>query len=230
LPLSRLQAHVARTVAELPEAEGFALAGGGALVVLGIVERPTEDLDYFATAPEAVDRLGPALRRALVEQGLTVQTRRSVPGFTQFRVSDGVDATALDLSWDTRLNPTQSTEVGPALATDDLAADKTLALFGRAEARDFVDVYHLRAGYSRADLMRLAGEKDRGFSADRFTEAIERIDRYERRDFPINDASYSELRREFEDWRRFLTIEQPPEREIRPRRADREPPGLDLGL
>jgi hypothetical protein len=63
LPLSRLQARIARTVAELPEAEGFALAGGGALVVLGIVDRPTEDLDYFATAPEAVDRLAPALQQ-----------------------------------------------------------------------------------------------------------------------------------------------------------------------
>lgn len=173
MPLSRLQARIARTVAELPDAEGFALAGGGALVVLGIVDRRTEDLDYFATAPEAVDRLGPALYRALVSDGLTVQVRRDVPGFTQYRVSDDVEATALDLSWDTRLHPTQSTVVGPALATDDLAADKTLALFGRAEARDFVDVFRLRAVYSRADLLRLAGEKDRGFSAKRFAEAIE---------------------------------------------------------
>lgn len=47
--------------------------------------------------------------------------------------------------------PTQPTEVGPALALDELAADNMLALFGRAEARDFVDVYRLRARYDRAD-------------------------------------------------------------------------------
>lgn len=228
MPLSRLQSRIARTVVALPEAEGFVLAGGGALVVLGIVERPTEDLDYFATAPEAVDRLRPALERALVEQGLTVHARRVVRGFAQFRVSDGVEATALDLSWDTRLYPPQSTEVGPALATDELAADKMLALFGRAEARDFVDVYRLRARYSRADLMRLAAGKDRGFTADRFAEAIGQIDRYQRGDFPIVDAQYTELRDEFASWWRFLAIEQSPGREMNLRRADRDPPGLDL--
>jgi cytochrome c peroxidase len=164
----------------------------------------------------------------LVSQGLTVQIRRSVPGFTQCRVNDDVEATALDLTWDTRLHPAQSTVVGPALATDDLAADKTLALFGRAEARDYVDVF--RAVYSRAELLRRAGEKDRGFSAARFAEAIERIDRFEPRDFPIDEAPYAELRREFDDWRRSLTIERSPDRDpLRPRRTEREPPGFDLG-
>jgi hypothetical protein len=73
--LSRLQAEVAHIVAQLPEARGFALAGGGALVVLGIVDRPTQDLDFFATAPEAVDVLGPAVERALSAAGLTVEVR-----------------------------------------------------------------------------------------------------------------------------------------------------------
>jgi predicted nucleotidyltransferase component of viral defense system len=49
------------------------------------------------------------------------------------------------------LYPTQLTEVGPALGSDELAADKMLALFGRAEPRDFVDVYRLRRLYGRED-------------------------------------------------------------------------------
>jgi hypothetical protein len=230
LALSRLQARIAGAVAALPEAEGFALAGGGALVVLGIVERPTEDLDYFATVPDAVDRLGPALERSLDEQGLTVERRRVLPGFAQYRITDGVEATALDLSWDTRLYPTQTTAVGAALATDELAADKMLALFGRAEARDFVDVYRLRTAYSRADLVRLAAAKDPGFSAERFAEAIGGIDRFERGDFPIDDVAYAELRTEFASWRRVVEIEQSAQRERRARRPDQEPPGIDLGL
>lgn len=230
MTLSRLQALIARTVSQLPEAQDFALAGGGALVVLGIVDRPTEDLDYFATAPEAVERLGPAVERALVEQGLTVEARRTLPGFARYRIADGAEDTWLDLAWDARLHPTQSTEFGPTLGTDELAADKTLALFGRAEARDFVDVYRLRTVYSRDQLLRLAHHKDRGFTADRFAEAVERVDRYERRDFPVDDALYESLRAEFDDWRRWLVGEHTPERNKRPRATDPELPGLDLGL
>lgn len=189
MALTPLQARVARTVAELPEAADFALAGGGALVVLGIADRTTKDLDYFATAPDAVERLGPVLERALVAQGLTVEARRVLPGFAQYRVADASDSTALDLSWDARLHPTQSTAVGEALGNDELAADKTLALYGRAEARDFVDVYRLRSHYTRPDLARLAREKDRGFDLEMFAGAIQRIDRHERRDFPTDDVT-----------------------------------------
>ena len=48
-------------VAALPEARGFALAGGGALVVHGLTERSTNDLDFFTPAPTDV----PVLRQAL---------------------------------------------------------------------------------------------------------------------------------------------------------------------
>lgn len=59
--LSAFQERVARMVAALPEARGFALGGGGALVVHGLTERSTNDLDFFTTAPTAV----PVLRHAL---------------------------------------------------------------------------------------------------------------------------------------------------------------------
>ena len=36
----------------LPEAQDFALAGGGALIVQGVVSRPTRDLDYFGPSEE----------------------------------------------------------------------------------------------------------------------------------------------------------------------------------
>lgn len=117
--------------------------------------------NFFATSPEAVDALAPSVERALVAAGLSVEARPTVPGFTQFVVADSSGSTLVDLSWDARLRPTQATEVGPVLATDELAADKALALFGRGEARDFVDVYRLRATYSREELVRLARQKDR---------------------------------------------------------------------
>lgn len=223
MALTPLQAKVARTVAELPEAADFALAGGGALVVLGIVDRPTQDLDFFATEPDAVERLGPVLERALTAQGLTVEARRVLPGFAQYRVADASDSTALDLSWDARLHPTQATEVGQALGRDELAADKTLALYGRAEARDFVDVYRLRSHYSRDDLVRLAREKDRGFDIEMFAGAIQRIDRHQHRDFPVKSATYTAMRAEFDGWLQSLAVQLG-------RSPDAPGRGPDLGL
>lgn len=73
--LSALQQSVAIVLAGLPEAEGFALAGGGALIVRGLIDRETHDLDFFAGEAEAVDRLLPALEGALSAVHLSVERR-----------------------------------------------------------------------------------------------------------------------------------------------------------
>lgn len=73
--LSSLQEHVATVLARLPEAEGFALAGGGALIARGAVDRSTRDLDFFADDADAVDHLLPALEAALAADGVAVERR-----------------------------------------------------------------------------------------------------------------------------------------------------------
>jgi hypothetical protein len=45
--LTDFQAEVARLFFSLPAADGFLLAGGGALLASGLTTRPTEDLDFF---------------------------------------------------------------------------------------------------------------------------------------------------------------------------------------
>lgn len=77
--LSPLQERVAAIVSGLPEAAEFALAGGAALITRGDVERQREDLDFFATGPEAVDHLLPALEVALAEAGIEVERQPTSP-------------------------------------------------------------------------------------------------------------------------------------------------------
>ena len=60
MSLSELQQRVASLVFSLAEADGFALAGGGALIAHEVVDRTTRDLDCFGPTREAVDRLWPA--------------------------------------------------------------------------------------------------------------------------------------------------------------------------
>ncbi len=63
---------MATIVSRLPEADGFALAGAGALVLHGYIDRETRDLDYFTTPAHqaGTQQLGAALEAALVNEGL----------------------------------------------------------------------------------------------------------------------------------------------------------------
>ena len=72
-------------------------------------------------------------------------------GFARLLVTAGDDRTTVDLCWDSRLRALETSPLGPTLAGEELAASKMLALFTRAEARDFVDVFALarRYGFER---------------------------------------------------------------------------------
>ena len=53
--LSAEQRDLARLLFSLPEAAGYALAGGAALVALQLVDRATRDLDVFIGARSGAD-------------------------------------------------------------------------------------------------------------------------------------------------------------------------------
>lgn len=76
-----------------------------------------------------------------------------------------------------RLHAPVELGVGLVLHQDDLAADKTLATWGRGEPRDFADVVALLNRYTEDDLIRLAGEKDRGFTAESFGRSLRLVQR-----------------------------------------------------
>lgn len=69
MALSALQARIARLALRLPEAEGFVLAGGGAMLAHGLVDRPTQDLDLFAVEPARLEPFAAAITRALQTAG-----------------------------------------------------------------------------------------------------------------------------------------------------------------
>ncbi|MDT7708819.1 MAG: hypothetical protein QOG20_4426 [Pseudonocardiales bacterium] len=47
MPLDPLQGLIVRTASTLPEAHTIALAGGGAMIAHGFVDRATQDVDLF---------------------------------------------------------------------------------------------------------------------------------------------------------------------------------------
>lgn len=225
--LSPLQEQVAHIVVGLAESDDFALAGGAALIVRGEVDRRTRDLDFFGPSAAAVDRLVPAAERALISDGLRVERVIDHPGFARLLVNDGNDQTEVDLGSDARLFPVEERLGLRVLSGEELAVDKLLALFGRAEARDFVDLLAVAGRYGLGQLLDLAAEKDRGFDARVFAEMLNKVDRLPRAAFALDEARFNELQVAVSTWKeRALDYAREQER-IRGFRRDRGP---DLGF
>ncbi|MGD0986128.1 MAG: nucleotidyl transferase AbiEii/AbiGii toxin family protein [Acidimicrobiales bacterium] len=225
--LSPLQERIATIIAGLSQAEDFALAGGGALIVRGDVDRKTRDLDFFGLSADAVDRLVPLAEQALREAGLQVKRVHEGPGFARFVIEDEDDRTELDLASDARLFPADQGPGFQILSAEELAADKLLAVFGRAEARDFVDLGALEDRFGLDRLFELAGEKDRGFQPTVFAEMMNRFGRLGRAEFQLDDVQYEELSRRVQVWReRALQLAQEHQRS----REISTDQGPDMGL
>jgi hypothetical protein len=199
--LSSLQLQVAQIVGGLPEADGFALAGGAALVLSQIVDRETRDLDFFGASADEVDRLLPSVRAALSEAGLTVRVHRQNHGFARLTITSDDETTELDLAADARIRPTEVGPVGPILSIEELGADKLLALFGRAQARDFFDVAALAAHFGFDQLCALASEKDPGFSRPVLNEMLGSFRRFTAADLNLTKAEHEALALTIQGWR-----------------------------
>ncbi|MGQ0743965.1 MAG: nucleotidyl transferase AbiEii/AbiGii toxin family protein [Acidimicrobiales bacterium] len=184
-----------------PEASGFVLAGGAALVLRGDVDRTTRDLDFFTTSVDDVGRLLAAFESALRQAGLDVDRKRTGTGFVRLAVSDGQERTEVDLGTDARVLPPEDGPLGPMLSGEELAADRLLALFSRAEARDFVDVFTLAQRYGLEHMCALAARKDDGFRADVLAERLDTIGRLPRDEFEVDDETLARLNEAVADWR-----------------------------
>lgn len=198
--LTTLQERITRVLAATMAEAGFALAGGAALIAAGVIGRATRDLDYFATSPQAVDTALGQVEAVLAEAGLGAERLQQSRGFARILVTDRDERCLVDLGYDSRLFPPDPTERGPVLALEELAADKVLALFHRAEARDYVDVHALSRRLDRQRLLELAVAKDPGFDPGRFAEALGAIGRLDPADFETDPATLSELRNFFATW------------------------------
>jgi hypothetical protein len=128
--LTRLQQQVALIVAGVLDAQDVGLAGGGALISQGLVDRLTRDLDFFAAPGVVLADFAPSIVEALVKDGLEVEVKRQAETFYRLAIKSVDGETELDLAIDARLFPLIDSEIGKALSPLELATDKVLAIFG----------------------------------------------------------------------------------------------------
>jgi len=204
-PLTAFQITVASLFFSLPASEGFLLAGGAALAAQQLTSRPTHDLDLFTRAgaisvPEARDAFEAAAR----SRGWTVERLRDTETFCRLIVH-GDDDLLVDLALDSPPTmPPSASFAGPTFGLEELAGRKVIALFDRAEARDFADVFILAQHYSKDLLIRRAVDVDAGFDPVVLATMMGYLSRFRDDEIPIDAELAHEVRSFFEQWRTEL--------------------------
>jgi hypothetical protein len=177
---------------------GFALAGGYAVQVHGIVERPSEDVDLFTDQPES-DKFRKAASEAVAawrSDGLEVSPDQQPDTFARFYVSDGRQRIKAELSYDWRSEPPVVLDIGPVLSRDDSVANKVCAAFSRGEARDYIDIHAAVSGglYTRTELEKLAVIHDAGFNLPMFAQALRASSRHSDVEYTVYGLSLDQVK------------------------------------
>ena len=202
--LTDLQQQVAQIVAGVLAAEDVGLAGGGALISQGLVDRLTRDLDYFGTPGFALSHFAPQIIWALIDVGLEVDVKRQATTFYRLAIKGADDETELDLAIDARLFPLVESDFGRVLSPLELATDKVLAIFGRAEPRDFVDLATMVEIFDLSELFNFARQKDPGFTPEAFAAMSHRIEVLPQQEFDLDEDSYVALLSRVATWQELV--------------------------
>ncbi|MDZ7778432.1 MAG: nucleotidyl transferase AbiEii/AbiGii toxin family protein [Gemmatimonadota bacterium] len=221
MPLTDFQRELLAVTARNRAPDSY-LAGGTALHFSPESVRYSRDLDLFHDAEERVAEAFAADVASLEESGYEVEMILSQPGFIRALVSRGEEATQIDWAdsaW--RFMPVMADELGGyVLHPIDLATNKVLALAGRDEPRDFVDMlFALDTILPLGPLVWAAVAKDPGYNPMSLLEQLRRRGRVRpeevarldlSRPFDVEEAK-TRWREALEDAERFVERRPPGE-------------------
>ena len=98
------------------------------------------------------------------------------------------------------MRPLVESGLGPTFDPLEHAARKALAVFDRAEARDFVDLYRLSTLFTKTEILALAQELDLDFDERVFGQSLRSISRFRDNALPCEPADASVVRSFANDW------------------------------
>jgi len=186
MPLTAYQEEVARLLSTNRTSDSY-LAGGAAIHLKPNTRRYSNDLDYFHDSVERVAEAFGQDRQRLHENGHGLVVDMTQPGYIRATVSRGGASTKVEWAHDSawRFMPTvRSPTAGYSLHPVDLAINKLLALVGRDEPRDFLDMLDLHDGTLHLGaLCWAAAGKDPGFTPLSILDILRRRGRYQPEDF-----------------------------------------------
>ncbi len=183
MALTPFQRDICRLIADHRVRSGERyVAGGAALNELLKGARLSSDVDLFHDTAEAVDESFEQDRALLEREGLRVTVVRQRRAFIEAEVRGGAHGVLLQWVQDSayRFFPlVEHPDFGLVLHPFDLATNKVLALVGRVEVRDWVDVITTHERLQPLGLLAWAAvAKDPGFSPRSLIEQAARTSRY----------------------------------------------------
>jgi hypothetical protein len=211
MSLTEYQRKICRILAVERIARGERYVGGGAaLNELLKSTRVSHDVDLFHDTREAVLASWMSDRKQLEKAGYGVRPLREFPSFVEAEVTRGSEGVLLQWVQDSafRFFPLiEHPDFGLALHPFDLATNKTLALIGRVEIRDWVDIIHCHARLQPFGcLVWAACGKDPGLSPVFIMEQASRSTHYSREEYQTLafDGQAPDAQALGQLWRRML--------------------------
>ena len=185
MPISDIQAVVLRCIAANRSPESY-LAGATVLHRDRKSPRFSQDIDLFHDVEDSIARCAEQDAATLRDAGYPVAWTLRTPTFYRAVVTVGRQQLKVEWAQDSafRFFPVlQDAFCGYRLHDADAATNKMLALAGRSEVRDFVDVMHLHETYlSLGALAWAACGKDPGFTPEFLLEQAGRHTAYTQAD------------------------------------------------
>ena len=186
MPLTPFQAEVMAVIAANRRPESH-LAGGVVLNRDDHSPRFSDDFDIFHDPEESVSRSADTDVTSLLAAGYEVSWEMREQGFRRATISRDGGTFRLDWAVDSafRFFPIQRDPLfGYCLHKADLATNKALALAGRVEARDYIDILHLDETYLELGaIVWAACGKDDGFTPATMLDHMARHTRHRQEDF-----------------------------------------------
>lgn len=183
MALTEFQRTICRLIAaeRLRSGESY-IAGAVALNVFTGASRISRDIDLFHDTSEAVEVSWNADRDLLASAGYLVRVQNQRAGFVEAEVTKNDETVVMQWTADSafRFFPLmEHPDFGLTLHPFDLATNKVLALVGRLEARDWIDVINCDEKIQRLGYLTWAASgKDPGFSPKGILEQARRSTRY----------------------------------------------------
>jgi hypothetical protein len=185
MPISDIQAEVLRRIASNRSPESY-LAGATVIHRDENTPRYSQDLDFFHDLADSIAQSAEQDVAILRLAGYDVAWLLRAATFYRAVVTVGKRQLKLEWAQDSafRFFPVQKDEqFGYRLHDADAAINKVLALAGRDEIRDFVDVLHLRKTYlSLGSMAWAACGKDPGFTPEFLLDHVGRHTAYSQAD------------------------------------------------
>lgn len=216
--INKAQETILTRFCDIIDSKEFYLTGGTALSLFYLKHRKSNDLDFFTNNPELILPFSYNLEEGLKKINCATQRQRGLHSFVELMVTKNNDSTIIHLAQDApyRIEPLKQFPQYPKLNVDsltDIAANKLLALFGRAALRDFIDVYFLinKKYVDFQEMVSNAKQKDPGFDLYWLGVALERINTFKDGSSEmlllLEKVDYSQMLSFFNQWREKITKE-----------------------